>query len=359
MRIKLLTALAVTAMTAQAGPVVRWLETEHNFGAFDESVGVVRCVFKAVNDGDEPLVVINARANCGCTRPSYSNEAVNPGDTLRVTVGYDPEGRPGRFTKYIKVNTNGEPRNSELAIHGTVIGASNTLKGRFPIDVAPAKMRDKVIPYGEVFKGKIVGGYVEGYNTSRDTIAPRVENLPPYLAARVEPARVAPGEQFIVSTTLYSSKVPDWGIVTGEFDLIPDTDSNRRLNMSVVAIVKEDFGDMTPQERIDAPTAAIAPVKIDMGRIDKASSQQLRGSFTITNNGKNPLSIRAIKCTDPAVTLKFKDTRLKRGKSMKVDVTVTPSLIDNPEMLNARITVITNDPDNATRTVRVIGEIEK
>lgn len=357
-RLLLLPAVAL-GIIAQAGPVTRWLETEHNFGAFDESLGVVTCAFKAVNDGDEPLVVLNARANCGCTKPSYTTEAVNPGDTLTVNVGYDPQGRPGRFTKYVKVVTNGEPRSSELAIHGTVIGAANTLKSRFPIDLSPVKMRDKTIPYGEVFKGKVVGGYIEGYNASADTIEPRLENVPPFISARVEPARVAPGEQFVVSTTIYSSKAPDWGIVTGNFNLVPDAGSDKRLEMSVVAIIREDFGDMTPQQRLDAPVASIDPVKIDMGRLDKTSDKPLTATFTITNTGKNPLAIRSIKCADPAVTLKFKGDKLKHGKKMDVTVTVTPSMIDNPEMLNARVTVITNDPDHPTTTVRVISEITK
>lgn len=104
------------AAVAQAAPEATWLTKSHDFGAFDEDMGKVSCDFKVVNTGDEPLMILAARATCGCTVPAYTRDPIAPGDTATITVTYDPAGRPGKFTKKIHVDTNTEPSRMTLAL---------------------------------------------------------------------------------------------------------------------------------------------------------------------------------------------------------------------------------------------------
>ncbi len=115
-----------------------WIDTVHDFGAFSEDMGLVWCTFKAVNTSDEPLAVVSARANCGCTRPGYPRSAVQPGDTLAVRVAYDAKGRPGRFDKKVYVST-GDGVSTTLTVKGTVIGAPTSLSARYPVEAGQAK----------------------------------------------------------------------------------------------------------------------------------------------------------------------------------------------------------------------------
>ncbi|MDE7135185.1 MAG: DUF1573 domain-containing protein, partial [Muribaculaceae bacterium] len=65
---RILSLIAICAsLTAVAEVKIQWLETEHNFGAFDENDGEVTCEFRFVNVGDEPVRVSNVRTSCGCT----------------------------------------------------------------------------------------------------------------------------------------------------------------------------------------------------------------------------------------------------------------------------------------------------
>ena len=73
-------AIALAAATTARGEV-RWLEVVHNFGAFDEDGGTVRCNFTMVNKGPDDVSVRTARASCGCTTPSFPHKALAPGDT--------------------------------------------------------------------------------------------------------------------------------------------------------------------------------------------------------------------------------------------------------------------------------------
>ena len=200
----LLSGIAVmAACVCSAAPQVVWLNPVHDFGAFREEVGPVSCTFKAVNVGDEPVVVVDARANCGCTRPIYSKEPVNPGDTLKVVVTYLPAGRPGRFHKQVKVTTNASA--ATLGVKGTVIGAPATLSQRYPVEAAPLRISNDVSPFGSTRKGRVLAAAINMYNPTPDTITPGVVNLPPYINALIRPERIAPGEQATVSMTAYTA----------------------------------------------------------------------------------------------------------------------------------------------------------
>ena len=353
----LFAAMALTALGMSAEGKGVWLETNHNFGAFDEDLGTVYCDFKLVNVGDEPLAIISAPANCGCTRPEYSVDPVAPGDTAVIRVGFDPKGRPGRFVKNINVDIDSDPLRSNLTIQGTVIGASNTLKTRFPYSLGSMKLRSLTIPYGNVDKGHTSGQYVEGYNASSDTLRPVVKDTPDYIKVLIQPAAVPPGEQFIVSTVLHSDRCKDWGIVTDSFKVYPSADAAEGMTVETVSILNEDFSKLTPDQRKNAPMIETDVTAIDLKKLSRTDAP-IHRTFTIENLGKSPLIIRGISCPDKAVEVKLKNDKIKPGKKEKVEVTVTPSLIGDTELLNARINIVANDPLHPSTMVRVVAEVK-
>lgn len=338
-----------------SGPQATWLDTTHDFGAFNEELGFVRCTFKAVNTGDEPLIVLSARANCGCTKPRYDAEPIQPGDTLTVSVAYDAKGRPGRFEKKVYVATN-TGNQTTLRIKGTVIGASNSLKGRYPVEVGPMRVATTVMPFGEVLKGHTAGSVIRAYNHTSDTIRPQITGVPEYITVIVQPEAVPPGEQFVFSATASSGKCREWGNVTDSLTIVADAGSDSRMNVSTVLIVREDFTGLTADQRAKAPVAVFDTKMIDLGRISRDGAVETR-TFTITNDGDSPLIIRRADTPDPAVKVKLSTDKVKKGKKATVTVTIDPSAVGDTELLNARITIITNDPDHPTTMVRVVGQL--
>jgi hypothetical protein len=93
----------------------------HDFGTIKEEGGPVSCYFEFTNTGDKPLLIIDATASCGCTRPEYPSKPIKPGKKGKIKVTYSPIGRPGAFKKTVKVKTNGKERVTTLRIEGTVI----------------------------------------------------------------------------------------------------------------------------------------------------------------------------------------------------------------------------------------------
>lgn len=97
----------------------------HDFGNIKEDGGPVTAEFVFSNTGDANLVIIDAKADCGCTKPEFPKKPVAPGKKSVITVKYNPIGRPGAFDKVVTVRTNGNPAKLRLKIRGQVIPKNN------------------------------------------------------------------------------------------------------------------------------------------------------------------------------------------------------------------------------------------
>lgn len=358
-RLFFIATIAFTAISAAfAEQDIEWSETVHDFGAIDENDGPVTCRLQFVNRGTSAVAVTAARASCGCTTPRYVTTPVEPGDTGTVEVTFDPSGRPGRFDKKVRIDTSdgeGEPLRSSLRIKGVVVGASNTVRSRYPVDAGPVKLRVGTAAFGEVLNTREKACYIECYNSSTDTVEPYWDQLPPYISARSLGSKVAPGEQKTFTLRFMGQKSPEYGIVADSLLFYADKGA-APIAVDAIAIVTEDFTRLTPGARANAPVIAVEGSTVDFGRLSRSGTSVSR-TFEITNRGKDPLILRRIYTADPGVSVSVDKDKVKKGKRAVVTVTVDQSQLPS-ELLNARVSIISNDPMQPNMTVRAVGEIE-
>lgn len=343
------------AVAAEAAPAVRWSTEVYDFGAFSEDDGPRTARFVLYNDGDESMAIMAARATCGCTTPKYRREAIMPGDSTVVEVTYDPGGRPGHFAKKVYIETNTEPSRSTLSIRGTVIGAPRTVERRFPVDMGPLRLSARTLMIGEVTRGHLKTVYLDAYNASADSLRVDVLRKPEWLDITVSPVPANPGEQLTLIAYANTARCDLYGLVEDSLTLRPA--GGQAYTLPVTMIVNEDFGELTPERLAKAPVAQLGATTLDPGTIGR-DSEPVHLSFDIANAGRDVLRIRRIFSADPAVTVKCKESSVKSGKRARVDLTLDPSAIRG-DMLNARITVITNDPLHPVQTVRVAALMRK
>ena len=112
---------AISAMADESYAEATFEVKSHDFGTIKEANGPVTCTFEFTNTGDKPLLIIDATASCGCTRPEFPTKPIKPGKKGKIKVTYSPIGRPGAFKKTVKIKTNGKERTTTLRIEGTVI----------------------------------------------------------------------------------------------------------------------------------------------------------------------------------------------------------------------------------------------
>src|ERR1700744_4099161 len=74
-------------------------ENAHNFGKIPQGRPATT-TFEIVNTGSVPLKLDNVQASCGCTTPVWSHDAIQPGETAKIQVGYNAYSA-GPFTKTV------------------------------------------------------------------------------------------------------------------------------------------------------------------------------------------------------------------------------------------------------------------
>lgn len=125
MKRSILTLIALLALLpVWAQPKIVFTEKSHDFGNIKEDAKNVSCEFRFVNEGDEPLVILSATAECGCTRPKYPMQPIAAGQGGVISVTFKPKGYKGEFVKEVKVKTNDKKAKTiRLRISGVVIPA--------------------------------------------------------------------------------------------------------------------------------------------------------------------------------------------------------------------------------------------
>jgi hypothetical protein len=118
-------AVAVNAQTAAvknptpipSSDILQLKENTYSFGKIPQGRPVMH-VFEIENTGKEPLLLENVQASCGCTTPEWSREAIAPGATAPIKVGYNAYAE-GRFNKTVTIfYNNGQTK--ALIISGEV-----------------------------------------------------------------------------------------------------------------------------------------------------------------------------------------------------------------------------------------------
>ncbi len=86
------------------GARISFAEMEHQYGTIMKGADG-NCEFTFTNEGNEPLILQNVKASCGCTTPSYTQKPVMPGQTGTIKVHYNTNS-VGAFSKTVTVTSN-------------------------------------------------------------------------------------------------------------------------------------------------------------------------------------------------------------------------------------------------------------
>ncbi len=116
----LLLIIPTVAISAAKKAEIKFAEQSHNFGTIAEHGGKVSHTFEFTNTGNANLVIIDAKADCGCTVPEYPTAPIAPGKKGKIKVTYNPLYRPGAFTKVITIKSNAKQKKTRIKISGTV-----------------------------------------------------------------------------------------------------------------------------------------------------------------------------------------------------------------------------------------------
>jgi len=108
----------------QSFPVMEFEEKEFDFGTVDEGE-VVEHTFVFTNTGDAPLIVSNATASCGCTVPTWTKEAIVPGEKGEMLVKFNTSGKQNQQMAQVIITGNTASGKETLRIKAFVNPKNN------------------------------------------------------------------------------------------------------------------------------------------------------------------------------------------------------------------------------------------
>lgn len=118
-----------------------------SLGTIHETGGSIERQFWLFNESSHPVAMVQGYGSCGCTTISFPKDSVvNPGDSVMVTLRFDPMGKGGEFYESATIQYHctdcdltemtSRPRVS-MAIEGTCITSEETLALQHPNQITP------------------------------------------------------------------------------------------------------------------------------------------------------------------------------------------------------------------------------
>ena len=354
-------AMMTSFLSAQQ-PVITYERMSHDFGKINEADGRVTTVFEFKNEGMEPLVLSNVKASCGCTTPKWTREPIEPGQKGEITVTYNPNGRPGRFTKTITVTSNATEPSTKLTIKGEVIPKPAKPANQYNVKIGELSLKSDFVNFGSVKMGDKAERELEYANLTDHELTVDINTLTKdtYLYGLPTLITIKPGESGKFRIGLNTEAARIYGPLSTKAYVILDGKQviDDEHDIIIAADIIEDFSKMTTEELQLAPIAQLDKV-LDMGVIP--SGKAGKATIAIYNNGSNPLMIRRLYCNHDNIILTAPKTAIKSGKKgdIKVEVRTIGKKGNIPASnYNYQIQVITNDPKQPKQIVTLKFEIK-
>ncbi len=112
-----------TTANAAEAPAMKFDKETHDFGKI-KSGDKVTYDFKFTNTGKSPLIITDAIATCGCTKPEWPHTPVQPGQDGNIHVTFNSAGKMGLQDKMITVTANTNPAQNRVHLIGEVTATS-------------------------------------------------------------------------------------------------------------------------------------------------------------------------------------------------------------------------------------------
>ena len=200
--------LLAFAFSAHAQAVMKFETDAHDFGNVTEGT-MATYEFKFKNTGNQPVVIANVQASCGCTTPDWTKTPVLPGKSGIIKAMYSSAGRPGVFNKTVTVTSNATEASKVLSIKGSVLTKDQVKPTLTPAQLAqsPHLVLDQSShDFGKMEVGQQPSARFVVRNTGKtDLVLGALSSGCYCVGYKASPAPIAPGKSAVVEL-LYTQK---------------------------------------------------------------------------------------------------------------------------------------------------------
>ena len=240
MRLLSTLVLCVLALAARAQGVLTFERTDHDFGKVPEGT-MATYEFRFKNTGNQPIVIANAQASCGCTTPEWTKAPVMPGKSGIIKAVYNSAGRPGVFAKTVTVVSNASEPSKVLSLKGTVLTKEELRATLTPAQLAASPrlvLERPAYDFGRVEAGQQSIARIGVRNTGpKDLVLSTVSSACYCVGYRSVPAPIKPGQSAVVELVYAQRAVgPATEVVT-----LASNDMHGDTQLTLKAVVVKDL----------------------------------------------------------------------------------------------------------------------
>jgi hypothetical protein len=340
---------------AQSFAEIQFEKMDYNFGKIKEDGGPANYNFKFTNTGKIPLVIQGVNASCGCTTPEWSKEPILPGKTGFIKVSYNPEQRPGVFTKSITVSANIPKYSRVLTISGDVIPRVMSLLDQFPVDFGRLRLKSGELSFVKIKDNELKTDTIQFYNPGTSPVTVNFKIVPPFISIKTTPSVIQPKSKGFFLVTFDATKKTSYGHVTNRIYLSFNNEEKYNNDITVSAVIEEDFSKLSAADLASAPRIEYNTRTFDFGEIPEG--KKVDYAFQIMNKGRKELIIRSVTASCGCTTGQPASNTIQPGGNTVMKVTFDSG--GKVGMQNKIITVISNDPGHATTILRVTGSVKR
>jgi archaellum component FlaG (FlaF/FlaG flagellin family) len=325
---------------------IKFDKTTHEFGEV-EHAAPTETVFTFTNTSDNPVVLKNVRASCGCTTPNWTREAVAPGASGEIKVKYNSH-RTGRFTKAVTVTYDSVEPPIVLYIKGTV-------KAKAPTDADVYKVKSGSLSFDrtDVNVGAFDSDQEQTVEFLVKNTGPKVINFTGKYDAKdmVKDVKsslyeLEPGTKGTVKVTLDGSYFDKTETFTTEVKVMTDDEIEPEKTLRVSARVNRVF---SAEELAKMPNIQFEKTTFKGGEV--IEGEKLNATFAFTNTGGSDLIIESVKASCGCTATEPKDKVIKPGQSSEIIAKFDSR--GRPGKQVKSISVRTKDPDSGTIQLRL------
>ncbi len=286
----------------------------------------------------------SVRPDCSCTTIDYPKGQV--GNHFQIKMTYDAK-QLGHFDKQAAVFTNASEKPFYICMKGQVLEHYIDLKKYYPVIMGDLRLDRSDLEFDDVNKGDQLVQELRLYNNGSKACRPNLMHLPPYLSAKATPEVLGAGETGVMTVSLNSSFLRDFGLTQSTVYLAANPGDKIRSDheIEVSAVLLPSFAG----HQQNPPVLQLSTEQVDMLFDGKPKKTE---TIIITNNGSSELRISSLQMFTRGLRISLSKSRLQPGETAKLKVT---ALRDDLAKVRTRprLLMITNDPKKSKVTIPI------
>ena len=324
---------------------IEFKSTTFDFGTKPFGKEKINAVFIFTNNSNVNFQIKDVVASCGCTVPSWPKTVIEPGKVGVITAQFDPTNLAGEVDKSIEVIANyRDIMVKVLKITGILEKPRNVQQpSNYPGQYGYMRQSYYSLGFGDVSNAQKVTRTVQFVNDYTDPMYfNKVVKAPEYLEVVIEKDSIIPGDTVDIHLTIDGSKVNDYGLVNGEFQILTTDIMLPVKSVKFGFNATMDFSRLKKKRVKKAPMLSVSQNQFDFGIMKEGAKSTQR--FTISNHGKTPLSILKVSTPCGCTSTDLQPDVLAPGESKTVSLTFDSIFMNG--QVNRDVTLYTNDPNN-------------